>query len=178
MTQGRYARLERGVLNGFAALLIVLMGAIAVQVVASLFDINPLVRFERALPWLGQAVTLNSLLDLQWHLLAVIALLPAGIVWLRDGHVRVDFLYDRYPPRARHALDLGGNIVFAAPFFVMAIPGAFDFWHRSWRSGEGSASGGLNDLWLIKAVLPLGLGLVALAALIESVRLMRALVRG
>lgn len=171
------ARLERLALNGFAVLVIVLMLSITLQVFANLFDINPLVTFSQAVFWLGKAVTLNSLLDLQWHLLAIIALLPAGLVWLRDKHVRVDFLYDRYSTRVRQRVDLAGNLVFAAPFFVMAIPGAYRFWERSWKSGEGSASGGLNDLWLIKLVLPLGLSLLALAAVIETIRLIRLLVR-
>lgn len=173
----RAAQIERAMLNGFAVLLIMLMLCIALQVFASLFDINPLMSFSQSKFWLGKAVTLNSLLDLQWHLLAIIALLPAGLVWLRDMHVRVDFLYERYPPQARRALDLAGNLIFAAPFFVMAIPGAYRFWERSWRSGEGSANGGLNDLWLIKLVLPFGLSLLALAVLIESLHLIRALAR-
>ena len=173
----RAMALERILLNFFAALVILLMLAIALQVASNLLDINPLARFSQDLFWLGQAITLNSLLDLQWHLLAIIALLPAGIVWLRDGHVRVDFLYNRYSVKGRQAVDLVGNLIFAAPFFVMAIPGSYAFWLRSWRSGEGSANGGLNDLWLIKLVLPLGLSLLALAAAIESIRLLRALVR-
>lgn len=179
-TTGRtgLARAEHALLNGFAVLVIVLMLCIALQVFANLFDMNPLVRFSEPAFWFGAAITLNSLLDLQWHLLAIVALLPAGLVWMRDRHVRVDFLYDRYTPRGRMVLDLAGNALFAGPFLVMAIPGALRFWERAWRSGEGSASGGLNDLWLIKLVLPLGLVLLAIAALWESARLIRALLRG
>ncbi|MCT4685551.1 MAG: TRAP transporter small permease subunit [Roseicyclus sp.] len=170
-------RLERAVLNVFAALLIGLMAAIALQVLANLIDLNPLLRFSERLFWLGDAVTLNSLLDLQWHLLAVLAFLPAGLVWLRDAHVRVDFLYDRLPPGARDGINIAGNLIFAAPFLAMAVPGAQRFWQRAWRADEGSANGGLNDLWLIKAVLPLGLSLLALAALVETVRLLRRIAR-
>jgi TRAP-type mannitol/chloroaromatic compound transport system permease small subunit len=173
----RFARADRALLNGFAVLVVALMLCIALQVFANFLDINPLRSFESRVFWFGSAVTLNSLLDLQWHLLAVIALLPAGLVWVRDRHVRVDFLYDRYPPRGRMALNLAGNVIFAAPFLVMAIPGALRFWQRSWRSGEGSANGGLNDLWLIKLVLPLGLSLLVVAALWESLRLIRGLLR-
>ncbi len=45
---------------------------------------------------------------------------------------------------------------------------------RAWTSYEGSNSGGLNDLWLVKAFIPIGLGLLALAILVETVRLVRA----
>lgn len=170
-------RAERALLNSFAVLVIALMLCIALQVFANFLDINPLLSFANRVFWFGAAVSLNSLLDLQWHILAVIALLPAGLVLLRDRHVRVDFLYDRYPLRGRTALDLAGNLIFSAPFLVMAIPGSVRFWERAWRSDEGSASGGLNDLWLIKLVLPLGLSLLAVAVLWESLRLIRGLLR-
>jgi TRAP-type mannitol/chloroaromatic compound transport system permease small subunit len=45
---------------------------------------------------------------------------------------------------------------------------------RAWTSDEAARNGGLNDLWLIKAVLPLGLALLALAVVIETLRLLRA----
>jgi len=153
---------------------VVLMGAIVLQVICSALDINPLATFPTALPFLGKAVTLNSLLDFQWHLLVIVGLLPAGIVWLAGTHVRVDFLYNPMPSRWKARIDLVGNILFAAPFFVLMIPAAVNFMLRAWSSGEASRNGGLNDLWLIKSVLPLGLLLLALAVLIETIRLIRA----
>lgn len=177
----RETRPERHVthwaLNVFAFCIIALMLAVAVQVFANLFDINPLMRFDRTLFWLGDAVTLNSLLDLQWHLLAVVALLPAGLVWLQDRHVRVDFLYSRMAPRQKTAVDLVGHVLFAAPFLLLAAPAAWDFAARALASGEGSRNGGLNDLWLIKSALPLGLALLGAAVLWEAARLLRELAR-
>ncbi|RVT82207.1 TRAP transporter small permease subunit [Rhodobacteraceae bacterium CCMM004] len=169
--------LGRRVVDICAVAVIVLMLAIAVQVAGNLFDVNPLLRFGRDLPLLGQALTLNGLLDLQWHLMALVALIPAGIVWLRDRHVRVDFLYDRHGPRGRAATDLMGNLLFALPFLAMAIPAAWRFAHRAWRVDEGGANGGLEDLWLIKMALPLGLALLAAAVAWESLRLLRSLAR-
>jgi len=122
---------------------------------------------------LGDAMTLNSLLDLQWHLLVITGLLPAGLVWLMDRHVRVDFIYDRRSDRTKNRINLVGNLLFAAPFFALVLPAAWAFMQRAWSSDEGSRSGGLNDLWIIKAVIPLGLGMLALAVLIETLRLIR-----
>lgn len=179
MAKGRRAgrRWSDLVVDVFALLVIVLMLAIATQVVGNLFDVNPVLTFRESLPLFGDAVTLNSLLDLQWHLLAVIALLPAGIVWLRDTHVRVDFLYARLGPRGRSMIDLLGNLIFAAPFLAMSIPAGWSFAMRAWRSGEGSANGGLNDLWIVKMMLPVGLGLLALAVVLETVAILRGRVR-
>ena len=66
----------------FAVLVLILMVAIGIQVFASRFDLNPLLEFSEKLPLVGRALTLNSLLDFQWHLLCIIGLLPAGIVWV------------------------------------------------------------------------------------------------
>lgn len=152
---------------------IVLMCAIVCQVIFSALDINPIIAFSSAKPVLGDGVTLNSMLDFQWHLLMVIGLLPVGLVWAIGRHVRVDFVYNKMSSRQQALVNLAGNLMFAAPFFVLMLPAAWTFMMRAWRSDEGSASAGLNDLWLIKAVLPLGLGLLALAILIETIRLVR-----
>lgn len=161
--------------SGLAALLICLMLAVVLQVVASAFDINPLITFDSATPLVGDAITLNSLLDLQWHLLVVLGLLPAGIVWWRDAHVRVDFLHQRYSPRGKAWLDLTGAVIFALPFFALILPASVSFMQRAWRADEGSRNGGLNDLWLIKAVLPFGLMVLAIYVLLEALRLLRSL---
>ena len=107
------------------------------------------------------------------HLLVITGLLPAGLVWLSNAHVRVDFFYQPRSDRTKARIDLAGNLLFALPFLVMVLPAAWDFTHRAWRSDEGSASGGLNDLWLIKAFLPLGMALLALALAVETLRLLR-----
>lgn len=158
-------------LEALAIALVLLMLAIVAQVLLSALDINPVLTFSKRLPLLGDAITLNSLLDFQWHLLVIVGLVPAGLVWLRNGHIRVDFLYSGQPGSRKRLIDLAGNILFAVPFFGLMIPAAWSFMERAWRSGEGSRNGGLNDLWLIKAVLPLGISLLALAVLIETVRL-------
>ena len=158
-------------LEALAIALVLLMLAIVAQVLFSALDINPVLTFSERLPLLGDAITLNSLLDFQWHLLVIVGLLPAGLVWLRDRHIRVDFLYSGQPERQKRRIDLAGNILFAVPFFLLMIPAAWSFMERAWTSGEGSRNGGLNDLWLIKSILPLGISLLALAVLIETLRL-------
>ncbi len=171
--KGAGERLSNAALNLLALLVILLMCAIALQVFGSLFDVNPVWTFEDRVPLFGDAVTLNSLLDLQWHLLAVLALFPAGIVWLRDGHVRVDFIYSRYGARGRRIIDFIGNLLFAFPFLVLSIPGAWSFATRAWRSGEGSSGDGLVDLWIVKMSLFVGLVFLALAVLRETIVILK-----
>lgn len=152
---------------------LVLMCAIVGQVIFSALDINPIMTFGSTKPVLGDAVTLNSLLDFQWHLLMVIGLLPVGLVWALGRHVRVDFIYNTMPVHRQALVNLAGNLIFAVPFFVLMLPASWTFMMRAWTSDEGSASAGLNDLWLIKATLPFGLGLLALSVLVETVKLLR-----
>nr|WP_323781411.1 TRAP transporter small permease subunit [Amylibacter sp.] len=166
--------LKQMCLSLLAVALILLMGTIVLQVLFSATDVNPVATFSQALTLVGTAVTLNSLLDFQWHLLVVVGLIPAGLVWLMDAHVRVDFLYQNRTPRTQARINLLGNLLFAGPFFALVLPASWDFMLRAWTSDEGSRNGGLNDLWLIKAVLPLGLALFALAVLVEILRLVRA----
>lgn len=161
------------VLNTLAILLVILMVAIGAQVLFSALDINPVLGFAEQLPFVGKAISLNSLLDFQWHLLVITGLLPAGLVWLQDKHVRVDFFYSRRSAGWQNGTDLIGNLVFALPFFALMLPAAWDFAGRAWRSDEGSRNGGLNDLWLIKGVLPIGIALLALAVLLETISFLR-----
>jgi len=153
------------------------MLAIGIQVIGSGFDINPLVRFSEKQWFVGKAITLNSLLDLQWHLLCIIGLLPAGIVWLRDGHVRVDFLYSQFSNHKKSLVDLVGHCVFTLPFLFMSIPAAWEFMMSAYRSMQGSTGDGLNELFLIKATLPLGLGILALVVLWDMARLIKTMRR-
>ena len=85
-------------LTVLAAVLVLLMFAIVAQVLCSALDINPVWSTSTPVFLIGDAITLNSLLDFQWHLLVFVALLPAGILWIRDKHVRVDFIYSARSP--------------------------------------------------------------------------------
>jgi len=107
-------------------------------------------------------------------LLLVTGLMPLGIVWSIDRHVRVDFIYQRFTKTGRRAVDQIGNLLFALPFLAMAIPAAWSFFLRAWSSDEGSANGGLHDLWFIKGFIPLGLTLLAIVILLECLRLLKS----
>ncbi len=74
-------RLEKVVMPLLGALLIILMCSIVTQVVYSALDISPLLQFQSALTLPGNAITLKSLIDFQWHLLLITGLIPIGIVF-------------------------------------------------------------------------------------------------
>ena len=160
---------QNAALNVFACIILLLVIAISLQVFFSLFDINPILSFSDTVLLFGKAITLNSLLDLQWHFLCVVGLLPAGIVWLRNGHVRVDFFYARQSEKRKCIIELLGHMIFSFPFFMMSIPAAWSFMMSAYRSGQGSSNDGLNNLFLVKATLPIGLALLGSVLILDFV---------
>ena len=167
------ARLGGILLTLCASAILTMMIAVVIQVIASRAGLTTVVAFDSTWPLFGNAITLNSLSDFQWYLLAAVALLPAGIVWLRDRHVRVDFAYCRFGAQGKAAVDLGGLIVFALPFLVLIIPYAWEATLQSLARGEKSPNGGLIDRYLVRSMLPIGLGLLLLAMLFEAWQLLR-----
>lgn len=176
-TPVRFA-LGEWMLNVLAVLVLVLMAAIVLQVVASAVDWNPLATFDGDWPLVGHAITLNSLLDFQWHLLVVVALLPIGIVWLRDGHVRVDFLYGTFSPRWQARINLAGDLLLTLPFIVMCVPASWSFMLRAYASGEHSDNSGLADRFLIKSALPVGFAILAVILVVALPSLIRRALGG
>lgn len=105
--------------------------------------------------------------ELEWHLMAPIALF--GMVWAlkRGEHVRVDVLYDRFSPRAKAVADiiacLLGLVIAAAIVWL-----SWRYVGQSFANNEGSANpGGIPFRWLLKGLIPAGFLLLALQYLAE-----------
>lgn len=114
--------------------------------------------------------------EAQWHLYAVGFLAGLSYCIPGDGHVRVDFLRDRLPPRIRAWIELYGILLLVLPFAALVLVYALPFVAESWRTGEISASpGGLPARWLLKAVLPAAVVLVAIGYLARLLRVGRFL---
>lgn len=172
------ARLSQSILTLFAMLIILLMLIIVLQVALNLVGLNPLHTFTHSLPLFGRAITLNSLMELQWHLLVIIGLLPCALVWRMNGHVRVDFLYAKWSDARQAKVDLLGNLILTIPFLILCLPASWNFMMRAWQSAEVSTNGGLSDRFAIKAVLPLGFAILGIVLLLELPALLRRAFKG
>jgi TRAP-type mannitol/chloroaromatic compound transport system permease small subunit len=114
--------------------------------------------------------------EAQWHLYAVGFLAAIAYGVRTDSHVRVDILHERLSPRMQAWIDFYGILLLGLPFCALVIIFGIPFVSQSFASGEISPSpGGLPGRFLIKAALPLGLGLVALAFFARLLRLGRQL---
>lgn len=150
-------------------------------------------RIGRAAAWLTLAVVvlmaLNVLLryafsigsvwsqELEWHLLAPMALAGMTYALNKGEHVRVDVLYARFNPRAQAAVDLL-SAALAVAFALLVIRYALPYVQQSYSIGEISSDpGGLKYRWALKALIPAGFALFALQAAAQGVAAWRRFAR-
>ncbi|MBT7335705.1 MAG: TRAP transporter small permease subunit [Gammaproteobacteria bacterium] len=102
--------------------------------------------------------------ELQWHLYSIGFLLGLSYAYQADTHIRVDVVHERLSPRARAWIELYGIVLFLAPFITLVLVYSVPFVVSSFNLSEQSPSpGGLPMRWFIKAFLPIGFALLALA---------------
>jgi TRAP-type mannitol/chloroaromatic compound transport system permease small subunit len=72
----------------------------------------------------------------------------------RDGHVRVDILYQRLSRRGRAWVDLLGTLLLLAPVCLLILWLGWDYVLQSWRLKEGSReAGGIAGVYLLKSLI-------------------------
>ena len=85
-----------------------------------------------------------------------------------NAHVRVDVLANRFSPRTRALVDLGGHLIFLLPMCACIIWFSWDYVAAAWRVREGSAEvGGIPAVYLLKSLLIASSALLALQGLAE-----------
>lgn len=108
--------------------------------------------------------------ELEWHLMAPIALLGITVLMLENGHVRVDMVYDRLSAKWQASLDLFSMLcgVIIACLFIKYSWGFVD---NSWSIREGSPDpGGLPARYIVKGMLPVAFALFALQCAANAIR--------
>jgi TRAP-type mannitol/chloroaromatic compound transport system permease small subunit len=112
----------------------------------------------------------NALIDIQWYLFSDVFLLNAGYVFLKNIHVRIDFVSSRLTPRARSWIDIIGIIVFLLPFCVILIRMSWPLFFNAWQSGEMSQNAGGLIRWPAYLLLPSGMTLLLLQSISELIK--------
>lgn len=101
--------------------------------------------------------------ELEWHLFAFIFLMGAGYTLLKDGHVRVDIIYQRLSLSARAWVNIIGVIFFLVPGCYLIIVTSSKFVYNAWSVMEGSPDpGGIPYRYILKACIPAGFVLLFL----------------
>lgn len=112
----------------------------------------------------------NAWLEIQWYLFAAIFLFAAAYTLKHNGHVRIDILYTRYPPRLRAWVDLLGTLLFLLPVCALVTWLGWRGFMTSYAINEMSPDAGGLARWPIKLAIPIGFGLLFLQGLAEAIK--------
>lgn len=125
------------------------------------------------------SVTKVWVLDLEWHLFAVIFLIGASYTLQADKHVRVDVFFERFSPKTKAWIDIVGTILFLIPWCIIAVITSYKYALNSWYIREGAADpGGMPMRYIIKAVIVLGFVLLLLQGISLIIAKLRMVIKG
>ncbi|MFC7298307.1 TRAP transporter small permease subunit [Herminiimonas aquatilis] len=109
--------------------------------------------------------------ELEWHLMGALILFGMSYALLKDDNVRVDLFYANYSARTKYLVDLlslGLQIGICCVIIWLSI----NYVQQSYSIGEISSDpGGLPLRWAIKALLPIGFGLLLLQSIAALLKL-------
>jgi TRAP-type mannitol/chloroaromatic compound transport system permease small subunit len=112
----------------------------------------------------------NALLEIQWYLFAAVFMLGAGYGFLKNSHVRIDFISSRLTPRARNWIDALGIIFVLIPFCVLMIWLSWPFFMGAYNSGEMSQNSGGLIRWPAYLLVPLGFTILLIQGVSELIK--------
>ena len=109
----------------------------------------------------------NSLLEIQWYLFAAVFMLGGGYAFLRNVHVRIDFVSSKLSKRTNTIIDILGIVIFLIPLCLILINLSWPLFVSALTSGEMSSNAGGLIRWPVMMLIPLGFGLLLLQAFSE-----------
>jgi TRAP-type mannitol/chloroaromatic compound transport system permease small subunit len=112
----------------------------------------------------------NSLLEIQWYLFAAVFLLGAGYGFLKNSHVRIDFISSKLSYRTRNWIDILGIVLVLIPFCIIIISLSWPFFMQAFTSGETSQNAGGLIRWPAYILIPIGFALLLLQGVSELIK--------
>lgn len=117
--------------------------------------------------------------DISRMLYGALFMLGAGYALSRGVHIRADFLYRNWSQRTQGIVDASLYLVFYFPGLFVFLWMATDFAYLSWFRGER----GMDTAWMphmgpIKTVLPVGIVLLLIQGVSETLKSIYAATRG
>ncbi len=112
----------------------------------------------------------NASLEIQWYLFAAVFMLGSGYVFLRNAHVRIDFISSRLSKRTNAIIDLLGILVFTIPLSIILIQMSWPVFARALASGEMSQNAGGLIRWPVLMLIPVGFAILATQAFSEGIK--------
>ncbi len=112
----------------------------------------------------------NAWLEIQWYMFGALFLLTAGYCLLRNDHVRVDIVAQRFSVRAQIRMEIAGILLFLLPGCVTIMWLAWPMFWDSYVTGEMSSNSGGLIRWPAKLIVPVGFTLLIAAALSHLIK--------
>jgi len=90
--------------------------------------------------------------ELQWHILAAIAMFGSAFTFQQGEHVRVDLFYSLYTDKIKNIMDILIVLLIIIPFSIFIIYLSSQYVMQSYINGEVSPDpGGLPFRYLVKS---------------------------
>jgi TRAP-type mannitol/chloroaromatic compound transport system permease small subunit len=112
----------------------------------------------------------NAMLEIQWYLFAGVFMLGAGYAFLRNVHVRIDFISSKLSKRTNAVIDAAGIVVFLVPLCVILGWLSWPLFYNAWVKGEMSSNAGGLIRWPVLGLIPLGFAILLAQALSELIK--------
>jgi TRAP-type mannitol/chloroaromatic compound transport system permease small subunit len=112
----------------------------------------------------------NALLEIQWYLFAAVFMLGSGYAFLRNAHVRIDFISSKFSARGRNWVDVVGILIFLFPLCYMMATLGWPLFERAWVTGEMSSNSGGLIRWPVYGLIPLGFAILFLQGISELIK--------
>lgn len=107
---------------------------------------------------------------------ATVFMLGAAYTLRAGDHVRVDVFYKKLSARGQALVDIGGTVLFLLPLCGYLLYESWFYVAQSWQIGESSRdAGGMRGVFLLKTLIPVAAGLLALQGVSEILRAARRL---
>jgi TRAP-type mannitol/chloroaromatic compound transport system permease small subunit len=115
-------------------------------------------------------ISSNSMLEIQWYLFAAVFMLGAGYGFLKNSHVRIDFISSKLSFRTRNWVDIVGIVGVLIPFCIVMLKLSWPFFMQAFTSGEMSQNAGGLMRWPAYALIPTGFALLLLQGISELIK--------
>jgi TRAP-type mannitol/chloroaromatic compound transport system permease small subunit len=112
----------------------------------------------------------NAMIEAQWFMFGLVFLLCAPWTLQEQGHVRVDILYTRLPPRVRVWIDILGGLFFLLPVCLLIVWDAWGYFLLSFHQNESSFNPGGLWWWPMKLAIPIAFALLAAQGVSEVIK--------
>ena len=115
-------------------------------------------------------ISSNGLLEIQWYLFAAVFMLGAGYGFLKNSHVRIDFISTLLTDRTRNWVDLLGIVLVLFPFCLLMIVLSWPVFVSAYNNGEMSQNAGGLIRWPSYLLVPVGFALLMMQGVSELIK--------